>query len=86
MSVTVDDAGSMSVCAYTGCWEGTGTVVQSERFVVLTGYDLPFSTAPDGAGSQADIVIAIDKQDHVAILKAGSFAQPLLCEQLADSQ
>lgn len=85
MSVTVDDAGSMSVCAYTGCWEGTGTVVQSERFVVLTGHDLPFSTAPDAAESQADIVIAIDKQDHVAILKAGSFAQPLLCEQLTDA-
>ena len=81
MDVRVDDTGSMSVCAYSGCWEGTGTVVQSEHFVVLTGHDLPFSTAPDTADSQAAIVIAIDKQDQVAILKAGSFAQPLLCEQ-----
>ncbi len=85
MDVRFDDAGSMSVCAYTGCWEGTGSVVQSERFVVLTGHDLPFSTAQDAADSQADIVIAIDKEDHVAILKAGSFAQPLICEQLTDS-
>ena len=86
MDVRFDDTGSMSVCAYSGCWEGTGTVVQSENFVVLTGHGLPFSTAPDAADSQANIVIAIDKQDHVAILKAGSFAQPLLCEQLTDSQ
>ena len=82
MSVTVDDAGSMSVCVYTGCWEGTGTVAQSARFVVLTGHDLPFSTAAEAAGTQADIVIAIDKADDVAILKAGSFAQPLRCETL----
>ena len=30
MSVTVDDAGLMSVCAYSGCWEGKGTVVKTE--------------------------------------------------------
>lgn len=55
------------------------------EFYRLTGHDLLFSTAPDAADSQEDIVIAIDKEDHVAILKAGSFAQPLICEQLADS-
>ena len=85
MDVRFDDAGSMSVSAYSGCWEGTGTVVQSENFIVLTGHDLPFSTAPDAADSQENIVIAIDKEDHVAILKAGSFAQPMICEQLTDS-
>ena len=81
MDVSVDDAGSMSVCAYSGCWEGTGTVTRSERFVVLTGHDLPFSTAPEGSDSGQDIVIAIDKEDNVAILKAGSYAHPLRCEQ-----
>ncbi len=85
MDVRFDDAGSMSVCAYSGCWEGTGTVVQSEHFIVLTGHDLPFSTAPNAEDSQEDIVIVLDRADHVAILKAGSFAQPLLCEQLTDS-
>ncbi len=85
MDVRFDDAGSMSVCAYSGCWEGAGTVVQSENFVVLTGHDLPFSTAPDAEDSQEEIVIALDRADHVAILKAGSFAQPLICEQLTDS-
>lgn len=82
MDVRFDDAGSMSVCAYSGCWEGTGTVVQSEHFVVLTGHELPFSTAPDSADSRAAIVIALDRADQVGILKAGAFVQPLLCEQL----
>lgn len=80
MDVRVDDAGAMSVCAYTGCWEGTGTVFKSENFVVVTGHDLPFSSAPDASGGQ-DIVIALDTSDLVAVLKAGSFAHPLLCEK-----
>ena len=85
MDVRVDDAGAMSVCAYSGCWEGTGTVVTSEHFVVLTGHDLTFSTAPDSEDSKEDIVIAIDRDDNVAILKAGAFAHPLLCKKLQGS-
>ena len=81
MDVRIDDAGSMSVCAYSGCWEGTGTVAKSENFVVITGHDLPFSTSPDSSDSQTDIVIAIDKTDQIAMLKAGAFAHPLLCEK-----
>ena len=81
MDVRVDAAGSMSVCAYSGCWEGTGTVAGSEAFVVFTGHNLAFSTAPDSEESKKDIVIAIDRADQVAILKAGAFAHPLLCEK-----
>lgn len=76
MSVTVSDSGAMSVCAYTGCWEGTGEVVRSGAFVVLIGQDLAFSTSQDAA---EDIVIVLDVEDGVATLKAGAFAHPLLC-------
>ena len=82
MSVSVDDSGEMSVCAYSGCWEGTGEVLRSEEFLILIGLDLPFSTAPDSQSGQ-DIVIAIDRSDGVATLKAGGFAHPLLCERQA---
>ena len=85
MDVQFDDAGSMSGCAYSGCWEGKGTVVQREHFVVLTGYDLPFSTAPDSADSRAAIVLVLDRADQVGMLKAGAFAHPLRCEQLLGS-
>lgn len=37
MSVTVSDSGAMSVCTYTGCWEGTGELVRSAEFLVLIG-------------------------------------------------
>ena len=81
MAVRFDAAGSMSVCAYSGCWEGTGTVVKREPFIVLTGHDLPFSTAADSAARRADIAIVLDREDEVAILKAGAFAHPLRCEK-----
>ncbi len=84
MSVVVDDSGAMSVCAYSGCWEGTGEVVPSRDFLVLIGTDLEFSTSRDPE-SVADVVIAIDRADEVATLKAGEFAHPLLCERAAGS-
>jgi len=42
MSVTFDDSGWISVCAYSGCSEGSGTVTRGGRFILLTGLDLPF--------------------------------------------
>ncbi len=79
MSVIVNDSGAIAVCAYSGCWEGTGEVVPSEEFLLLIGRGLEFSTAR-GSGSAADIVIAIDRGDGVATLKAGEFVHPLLCQ------
>ena len=79
MSVSVDDSGAMSVCAYSGCWEGAGEVLRSGQFLVLVGHDLEFSTSPDPK-SAADIVVAIDREDGVATLKVGEFAHPLLCQ------
>ena len=83
MDVTVDDTGRMSVCAYTGCWEGTGSAVESGGFLVLLGLDLEFKTSSDSPSDRADIVIAIDRADGISILKAGGFAQPMLCEREA---
>ena len=81
MDVHVDDAGAMSVCAYSGCWEGTGTVVKSEPFIVFTGHNLAFSAAPDSEDGKENIIIVLDTADQVAILKAGAFAHPLRCEK-----
>ncbi len=81
MDVNVDDSGSMSVCAYTGCWEGTGEVLKSGDFTVITGTDLQFSTAQNSESMNESIVIVIDTHDNVAILKAGAFAHPLICKK-----
>lgn len=79
MDVHVDDSGAMSVCAYSGCWEGTGEVLRGEKFLVLVGHGLAFSTSRESESSRADVVMAIDRADRVATLKVGAFAHPLLC-------
>ena len=81
MSVDFSDSGAMSVCAYTGCWEGTGKVFEIAGFLVLAGTDLSFSTAKDNKSINENILIALDRNDKVALLKAGSFSQPLVCRQ-----
>jgi hypothetical protein len=84
MSVSFDDSGSMSICAYSGCWEGTGKVFKSGDFIMLAGHNLKSSTSPDNAEK---ISISLDRKDNVAVLKAGVFAHPLNCnasEQRAD--
>ena len=80
MSVSFSDSGKMSVCAYSGCWEGTGRVFDSERFLILTGKSLKFSTASNPGQMRQDVAISLDRKDNVAILKAGEFAHPLICE------
>jgi len=81
MSISFDSTGTMALCLYSGCWEGTGEARHSEPFLVLVGRDLAFSTASDPESSTADATLILDHSDSVAILKIGEFAQPLVCEQ-----
>ncbi len=81
MDVSFSDSGTMNVCAYSGCWQGIGTVFTSENFTVVAGHNLRFSTAQDSEAMNQNIVIAVDTDDQVATLKAGSFAHPLICEK-----
>ncbi len=83
MSVSFTDSGAMSVCAYSGCWEGSGEIVRSGGFLVLIGHQLEFSTSPGSESAKEDIVIVIDRTDGIATLKAGQFAHPLRCTQAA---
>ena len=76
MSVDFDDTGNLSVCAYSGCWQGQADLLSAGHFTVLTAQNLKFSTSDD----VQNIAIILDRIDGVAVLKAGGFAQPLLCE------
>ncbi len=80
MSVSFDDSGKISVCAYTGCWEGTGTASETGTFLMLMGENFKFSTS-DTSDMNEDVAIILDKKDKIAVLKAGGFAHPLICEK-----
>jgi hypothetical protein len=81
MSVNIDDTGAMNVCAYSGCWTGSGQVFTTQKFLTLNASNLKFSTSDD----RANISITLDRTDNVAIIKAGSFAQPLVCQKNGQS-
>lgn len=78
MDISFDDSGSISICAYTGCWEGSGKVSTSQNFTVITGRDLPFSSDPSNTNN---VVVAIDTNDNVAVMKAAPFAHPFICKK-----
>lgn len=68
----------ISVCAYTGCWEGRAdTASNMGRFLTYTGLDLPFSTQAD---AKVDLSVTIDTENGVGtVLVAGLFVTPLTC-------
>ena len=71
---------AISVCAYSGCWEGTAVSMhRSGTFLTVTGTALPFSSAPD---DRADISVTIETGSRVGtLLVAGRYATPAICQQ-----
>lgn len=72
------NATKMSICAYTGCWEGvpTSTII-SGSFETFTGKALPFTTNPD---SSANISVTVNRTSRIGmILVEGMFANPAIC-------
>ncbi len=80
MEVTLDDSGSYSACAYSGCWEGQAEVLKTETHLILHATQAPFFSG----GSSTDgkpMVVSVDLTDDIAVLKVGPFAQPLQCRR-----
>ena len=77
MDINFDEAGNISVCAYTGCWDGRGKISENGDFLILTGQNLKFSTSD----SSRNVALTLDRNDNVGILKVGNFAQPVFCSR-----
>lgn len=77
MSISFNDSGTMNVCVYSGCWEGSGVVLKDNNFTIITGHDLLSSTNP---GLKKDIILSIDQRDQIGFVKVNPFAHPLICE------
>ena len=75
----------LSVCAYSGCWEDKVNLYNQKPFVLLMGKNMPFSSAPNDDSLKEDIVLFIDESDGLGIIKAGTFAQPVLCKKSMSS-
>jgi len=77
MHVTVDPGGA-SVCAYTGCWEGSVLWVEQAGAVYILGADLKWSQQPEADGVRFQI--AIDTDRRLAVLNGEGWAHPMQCE------
>lgn len=84
MSLAFSSTGSFSLCAYSGCWDGEGRVVSTAPFLVITHAKAEWSDPSSNGERDADVMIAFDRQDRIAVIKAGSFATPLHCRPLED--
>lgn len=74
ISVTVNsDDGHMSVCAYSGCYVGTGVVTMNKTHLLFSGL---LRSAED---TSYGVMIAIDTDTKIAVINGMSFAMPLLC-------
>lgn len=82
MSLAFNDAGSVSACAYAGCFDGQGDVQGDERYLSIIARNLVFSPNVNDTPYQADVVIVWDRLDNVALVKMAGFAQPLTCQIL----
>lgn len=71
--------GDLSVCAYSGCWEGKATVSAVAGRLVWIGDNLPFVSAIEGAAG--DVTLLVMAKDGVGFVRAGGIATPVLCHR-----
>ncbi len=81
MEVTFSDSGKISACAYTGCWEGLGTVSKNSSFLILSVKKAKWVT-PIKTKRKNDLIFILDKTDNIGFIKVNTFAQPLLCKKI----
>ena len=79
MSLAFNDAGSFSLCAYSGCWEGEGRVFSDSRYLHIMARNLAFTPDVNPEPNRQDLAIVLDKTDNIALLKLGHYAQPMPC-------
>lgn len=79
MSVSLDDAGGMALCAYSGCWEGRASgLLRADGFLAATSGDLRWSGAPDAPGVPGALLL--DIAGATALVRVADFAHPLTCQ------
>ena len=81
MSLSADTQGNLSLCAYSGCWEGkASTVTIADDYFTASGTELIWSGTTGGATSGAGrMSVTIDMNTGTATLLAENYAHPMIC-------
>lgn len=83
LSVTASGDRSVSVCAYSGCWEAEGAMLLTANGRSLWVADRArFSSRPEG-GFETDLTVLIveggEPGEGAGFVRAGGLATPLIC-------
>jgi hypothetical protein len=76
LDITASSARRISICAYSGCWEGEAGFWVIEGRRLWAAKALPFTS---GLG-ESDATLLIEP-DGVGFVRAGGLATPVLCER-----
>ena len=84
MDIFGDSHGRMSICAYSGYWEGAGQVFSAGSHILFSGHRLKWTGSESGSGDDADtdFILGIDAAEGVAVPKGAGYAMPLLCTKV----
>jgi len=82
MSLRVDTQGNLSLCAYSGCWEGKASKTTiADDYFTASGTGLKRSGTTGGAtDSTGRLSVTIDMNTGTAILLAENYAHPMTCK------
>jgi hypothetical protein len=78
LAISASSARQLSVCAYSGCWEGAAAFRLVEGRRLWTAKALPFT----GGLGESDATLLIEP-DGVGFVRAGGLATPVVCERTA---
>lgn len=81
MHLSFKTSGEFAICAYTGCWAGTGEVVEAGSFLVIWKDDADWYTQNKLDSDHSDVLIAFDRTDYVASIKVAGWAHPMNCSK-----
>jgi len=80
LDVTVDSETGLTVCAYSGCWEGKLTsMLASQNHLTVQADDMKWSTSVDKKGIPGSVTI--DRKSGTGTVLASSFAVPVTCRK-----
>ena len=85
MAITASPAGHLSICAYTGCWEGEAARAQLKGRLIWAADHLVWSSSQGGELTANGSLVIIEEKG-VGFVEVGGIATPLLCRPAETKQ
>ena len=76
LDIRLDAHGTLSVCAYSGCWDGAAQIFRAGDHLFASGRGLTRSSAPE---DRKDFMLGIDTEDALGHLQGAGFSLPVTC-------